>query len=395
VHVRGPLAMPFFSLLSTQLNTWEALRETLDQAADVGQADLACVFCSAHHLQAIASISEQIHAKIAPKCLIGCSAESIVANEREIEEQPALALWLAKFPPEVRLTPFHLTVEPTGDGYTILGWPDELEDADPRSTLLVLGEPFTFPVEDAFRHLDEIKSGLRVVGGMASAGREPGINRLLLGDRVIADGAVGVLAQGPLRMRTIVSQGCRPIGKPYVVTQANRNHVLELGGKPALAQLQELWQELSPTDQKLVQNGLHLGRVVNEYQDTFRRGDFLVRNVMGIDRDTGAVIIGDQIRVGQTVQFHVRDAAAAHEDLRLLLQASCNAEEGKPAGGLLFTCNGRGIRLFEQPNHDVSVLRKELGPLPLAGFFAMGELGPVGGRNFIHGFTASVVLFEE
>lgn len=387
--------MPFFSYLSTQPKTADALREILDQASGAGQVDLACVFFSGDHADEAAAIAQQLNEKLAPKALIGCSGESIVGNEREVEGHPALAVWLARFPADIRLTPFHLTVEPTGDGYTILGWPDELEDADPRSAVFLLGEPFTFPTEDAFRNLDEIKSGLRVVGGMASAGREPGVNRLLLGGQVLADGAVGVLAQGPLRVRTIVSQGCRPIGKPYVVTKAQRNHILELGGKLAVAQLQELWQELSPDDQKLVQQGLHLGRVVNEYQEAFRRGDFLVRNVMGIDRETGAVIVGDQVRVGQTVQFHVRDAAAADEDLRLLLQASSIAEEGKPAGGLLFTCNGRGVRLFGQPNHDAAALRTELGPVPVAGFFAMGELGPIGGRNFIHGFTASVVLFDE
>ncbi|MFO0866161.1 MAG: FIST N-terminal domain-containing protein [Gemmataceae bacterium] len=387
--------MPFFSYLSTLIRTDDALREIVELASGVGPIDMACVFFSGEHAPEAADIVERLHETLAPKTLIGCSGESIVGNESEVEGRPALAVWLARFPAEVQLTPFHLTVEPTGDGYTILGWPDELDDADPRSTIFLLGEPFTFPTEDAFRNLDDIKAGLRVVGGMASAGREPGVNRLLIGDKVVGDGAVGVLAQGPLRVRTIVSQGCRPIGKPYVVTKAQRNRILELGGKPALPQLQELWQELSPADQKLVQQGLHLGRVVNEYQETFRRGDFLVRNVMGIERESGSVIVGDQVRVGQTVQFHVRDAAAADEDLRLLLQASSIAEEGKAAGGLLFTCNGRGKRLFGEPNHDAAAIRTEFGPIPVAGFFAMGELGPIGGRNFIHGFTASAVLFDE
>jgi small ligand-binding sensory domain FIST len=162
-----------------------------------------------------------------------------------------------------------------------------------------------------------------------------------------------------------------------------------------LAQLQQLWQELSPADQQLFQHGLHVGRVINEYQGDFQRGDFLVRNVMQIDRPSGALAITDRVRVGQTVQFHVRDANTADEDLHALLQMDLHAHQARPAGALLFTCNGRGTRLFSEPHHDARVIRAEAGQVPLAGFFAAGELGPVGGHNFIHGFTASVVLFED
>jgi small ligand-binding sensory domain FIST len=204
-----------------------------------------------------------------------------------------------------------------------------------------------------------------------------------------------VLLQGDLKYRSVVSQGCRPIGKPLVVTKSRDNYILELGGKTPLIHLQNLWNELGDRDQNLVQQGMHLGVVINEYRDTFQRGDFLVRNVLGIDRNTGALGVTDRIRVGQTVQFHVRDAATADEDLRLLLESDAKAHAGPPRGALLFSCNGRGTRLFPQPNHDAGVIQELLGPVPLAGFFAQGELGPVGGQNFIHGFTASVLLFEE
>jgi small ligand-binding sensory domain FIST len=204
-----------------------------------------------------------------------------------------------------------------------------------------------------------------------------------------------VLLRGPVQVRTIVSQGCRPIGRHLVITKAQENLIQGLGGRPPLAHLQELWQELSPQEQQLFQRGLHVGRVINEYQGEFQRGDFLVRNVMGLERDTGALAITERVRVGQTVQFHVRDAATADEDLHALLQLDVSAHEKKPGGALLFTCNGRGTRLFAEPNHDARVIRDEVGAVPTAGFFAQGELGPVGGQNFIHGFTASVVLFEE
>ena len=175
-----------------------------------------------------------------------------------------------------------------------------------------------------------------------------------------------------------------------VVTKAHENVILELGGQTPLDQLQEMWATLTPLDHQLVQRGLMIGRAVSEYRDTFRRGDFLIRHLVGLDRDTGAIAVGDHVRVGQTVQFHVRDADSADEDLRLMLQAA-----GPAAGGLLFSCNGRGTRLFSGPNHDAQAVCQAAGAIPLAGFFAQGELGPVGGENFIHGFTASVVLFED
>jgi small ligand-binding sensory domain FIST len=234
-----------------------------------------------------------------------------------------------------------------------------------------------------------------VIGGMASVIHQAGDCRLLLDAAVHDQGAVGVVLHGPVGLRSIVSQGCRPIGKPFVVTKAQDNFILELGGRPAVDQLRELWESLTPQEQRLVQQGLHVGRVINEYQSDFQRGDFLVRNVIGVDRNRGAVVITDRVRVGQTVQFHVRDAQTADEDLHALLQLDLHAHEKRPAGALLFSCNGRGSRLFEEANHDARAVRAAAGPIPLAGFFAQGELGPVGGRNFIHGFTASVALFEE
>jgi small ligand-binding sensory domain FIST len=296
----------------------------------------------------------------------------------------------------VQLTPFHLFLEGTSEGPALLGWPDEMAGADAADAfVLALGDPFTFPVDLMFQHIEEEHRGLRVIGGMASGGRAPGECSLMLNDRVPDQGAVGVLVRGPVTVRSVVSQGCRPIGRPMVVTKSRENVLLELGGRTAGEQLQELWKELNPRDQDLVQRGLHVGRVINEYRDDFRRGDFLVRNVVGFEPKSGAVAITDRVRVGQTVQFHVRDAVSADEDLHELLQIDVSAHEKKPGGALLFTCNGRGRNLFPEPHHDATVIRREVGPVPLAGFFAQGELGPIGGQNFIHGFTASVALFEE
>jgi small ligand-binding sensory domain FIST len=260
---------------------------------------------------------------------------------------------------------------------------------------LVLGEPFTFPADLLLEQMNDRHPGVPVIGGMASGGAMPGEHRLLFGPEALVDGAVAVLLDGPIRVRPLVSQGCRPIGKHFVITKAERNVIHELGGKPALVQLQAVFAELPTREQELVNQGLHVGRVVSEYQDRFEQGDFLVRNVIGADPESGAVAIGDYVRVGQTVQFHIRDWQTADADLRQLLAASQKRSTSPPDGALLFTCNGRGTRLFPEPHHDALTIRSALGDIALAGFFAQGELGPVGGKNFVHGFTASMALFEQ
>lgn len=386
--------MPFASLLSTAGDTNQAINDVCRGAE--GPVDLAIAFYSQHHASEVPALAQQIQERLRPRCLLGCPGETVVSNEREIETGPALALWLARWNQPVELTPFHLAVEETSEGYSLLGWPDNLHSADPKqAAILLLADPFTFPVDQFLRHINDEYPGLRVMGGMASGGRQPGENPMLLGQQAIDQGAVGVLVQGPIAIRSVVSQGCRPIGRHMVITKAQENIIIELGGKSALAQLQELWQQLSPRDQELMRRGLHVGRVINEYQGGFQRGDFLIRNVMEIDQHSGALAITERVRVGQTVQFHVRDAATADEDLHELLQFDRRLFDQAPAAALLFSCNGRGTRLFDQPDHDACAVRAETGNIPLAGFFAQGELGPVGGQNFIHGFTASVVLFEE
>jgi small ligand-binding sensory domain FIST len=229
---------------------------------------------------------------------------------------------------------------------------------------------------------------------MASAANNPGENRLVRDDEITNFGGVGAVLGGPIRVRSVVSQGCRPVGKPFVITRSQKNVIAELGGKPALECLREVYAELPEGQRELFQRGPHLGMALNEYKDHFDRGDFLISSVIDADEDEGAVAIGTLVRTGQTVQFHVRDAASADEDLRSMLRLLGDSPEGRGRGGLLFTCNGRGTRMFNEPHHDASVVQSVAGPIPLAGFFAQGELGPIGGRNHIHGFTASLAVFE-
>ena len=381
----------FAAALSTLPKTADAVEEVCRRAGDelAARPDLAMVFFSSHHVPNAETIAAEIRRRLSVGSLLGCSGESIVGNDREIEGDAALALWLAALP-DVSLHHLQLDFERTPEGGTVAGWPGDLPETWPAgSALLLLADPFSFPADWLLERLNEDQPGVPVLGGMASGASSPGRNRLILNERVLSAGAVGTLVHGEIDIRAVVSQGCRPIGRHYVVTKAEQNVILELSGKPPLLQLQEVFDQLPPRDQQLVQHGLHVGRVINEYQDRFERGDFLVRNCVGADRDTGALAIGDYVRPGQTVQFHVRDSQTADEDLRELL-----AQADGGAAALLFTCNGRGTRLFDEPNHDAGVLREVLGKIPVAGFFAQGEMGPIGGKNFLHGFTASAAIFQ-
>jgi small ligand-binding sensory domain FIST len=261
--------------------------------------------------------------------------------------------------------------------------------------MLVLGEPFGFPVDVLLERFNEDRPGIKISGGMASGAQTPGESRLLLNEETFDEGAVAIRISGTA-IRMLVSQGCRPIGDPLVITKCERNLIEALGGKSAFEVLQSLFQTLPTREQTLLQNGLHVGRVINEYQDKFEFGDFLIRNVVGIDKDLGTIAIGDYVRPGQTVQFHLRDSQSASVELEQMLSTSVSQRPYH--SGLLFTCNGRGLNLFPEPHHDANLVQSHGDPLggdvPLAGFFAAGEIGPVGDKNFLHGFTASVVLFD-
>lgn len=386
----------FAAALSTTVETETAVAEacvaTMEQLSE--RPNLAMLFASPHHLDDIEIAATNVCSAIGSEALLGCTGESIIGGDREVEQGPAISLWLASLP-DTSVTPMHLDFNQTPDGGTFSGWPTDLPSQwPPSAAMLLLGEPFSFPADELLRRLNEDQPRLPIFGGMASGGMAPGENRLILGSRVFDRGAVAALVHGAVRICGVVSQGCRPIGQPSVVTRAEANVIYELGGKPALVCLQNIYDSLSDEDKNLVRQGVHVGRVVSEYQDQFKRGDFLVRNVIGADPNAGAIAIGDYVRPGQTVQFHVRDESTADEDLRSLLRAVRQTSADARRGALLFTCNGRGTRLFSTANHDASCIREELGALPAAGFFAQGEIGPIDKQNFLHGFTASVALFE-
>jgi small ligand-binding sensory domain FIST len=387
----------FAAGISTQPDTSAAVDEACQAAiAQLGAApNLALVFVSPHHRELLAQVAEQVCHAIGTESLLGCTGEAIIGDDRELESQPAVSLWLAALP-RTTVKLMHLNFEQTREGSIFTGWPTDLPDPWPAETaMLLMGEPFSFPADELVRRINEDHPGVPVLGGMASGGVAPGENRLVLGCGEQTQGAVAAMIYGGVRIRSVVSQGCRPVGRTYVITKADSNVIQELGGVAPLVRLQEVFQTLTEQEKLQARRGLHVGRVLSEYQDEFHRGDFLVRNVIGADPNTGAIAIGDYMRTGQTVQFHIRDEVTADEDLRHLLRtAVMTGGEPAPAGALLFTCNGRGTRMFSSSNHDINCLRDILGNIPVAGFFAQGEIGPVGNQNFLHGFTASVALFD-
>jgi small ligand-binding sensory domain FIST len=361
---------------------------------DGRRPDLAVVFASVHHAPAAGQVLEAVHEAASPAGLIGCVGEAVVGGSREVEAEPAVSVWLGALPGGAQT--FHMEFVSTASGGAFGGWRFQPDEPGGRVPVhLMICDPFTFPADLLLQHLNDAVPGAVVVGGNASGAAQAGETVLFQDREIHRDGAVGARLSGSIGVRTLVSQGCRPIGDAFVVTRAEQNVMFELGGRPPLERLRETVTSLAPPDRELVSHGLHVGRAIDEYKAEQGTGDFLIRGVIGADPDTGAVAVGDHLEVGQTVRFHVRDAATADEELRTLLEREVSEQPGRPAGALLFTCNGRGSRLFPTPDHDARLVSSYLGGVPMAGFFCAGELGPVGGKNFLHGFTASLAVFLD
>ena len=382
--------------LSTVAQGRLAAETALDQAqAGLGGAktDLLALFISPQFEDELAEIVDLACERAEDAVIVGCSAGGVIGGRAEVEDAPAIAVWAAALP-GADVDPFRLTFHQDGEHGIIDGF-EEPPTRESGAVVVMLSDPYSFPADLFLAHLNETAPGVPVLGGQASGGLEAGRNFLVSGGEILRDGAVGVvLTRGPA-VSWLVSQGCRPLGETYAVTRAERNVIFELAGVPALRRLEEAYAGASPREQLLMRRGLHIGQAMTELKPELSRGDFLIRNVMGIDPATGAIVISDMVEVGQTVQFQVRDAESAREDLRLMLARERERDERPVVGALLFSCNGRGEALFGTKHHDIGAVQAAFGPVPVAGFFANGELGPVAGRNFVHGFTASLLVLRE
>lgn len=349
---------------------------------------LGVLFASPHFLGAAETVLAAVTELTGPVPLIGCVAEAVAGAAQEVESEPAVSLWLAGGTGPVET--FTMDFVQTASGGAYGGY--RFTPGRPGIHLMFC-DPFTFPADDLLEHLNEHLPGTLVMGGLASGGLTVRQNRLFHDGQVLARGAVGAYLPAA-EVHPLISQGCRPIGDPYTVTAAQGSVVQEMGGRPPLERLRELATGLAGRDRDLLAQGVHVGVVLNEYEAEPGHGDFLIRSVVGADSESGAIVLAGEVEVGQTAQFHVRDADSADEDLRRTLEREAAALGGRrPAGALLFTCNGRGSRLFPTAGHDARLLAKVLGEVPMAGFFCAGELGPVAGRNYLHAFTASIALF--
>jgi small ligand-binding sensory domain FIST len=336
----------------------------------------------------------RVHARI--PLLAGCSSTSLVAGSKEFEDTTGIVLALYSLP-GAELKGFRFAQQQVEEADGPNYWPLE-SGVDPKRTngWLAFIDPFHLDAESWIRSWNESFAPLPVFGGLASGIFSEQTTQVYLNGEVFEDGGVAVSVGGDVKLSGVISQGCTPIGETWTLTRVEQNLIHQIANRPAYAVLAETVQQLSPADQQKAKGNLFIGLVVNEYLEDFHRGDFLVRNLIGGDPNSGVLAVAALPRAGQTIQFHRRDAAAANEDMDELLERTKEKIGGATIyGGCLCCCNGRGKNLFGQPNHDAERVQKELGPLGLAGFYGNGEIGPVGEKNYLHGFTASLALFVK
>lgn len=375
-----------------KLTAWaQSLAEQLGHPANLG-----LIFMTPHLFPDASAVLEivRVHARV--PLLAGCSGASLIANQREIEDTPGIALALYALP-GAQLKGVHLTQsqieESNGGAY----WYVETGvGSEQTHGWLAFVDPFTFDAETWLRQWNEAYAPLPIIGGLASGDFSARATQVYLNGDVFEEGAVTLSVSGPVKLAAVISQGCTPIGEPWTITRSERNFIQAIGNRPAYKVLMDTFHALSFAEQQKAKGNLFVGLAVNEYLEQFHRGDFLIRNLLGGDPKSGALAVGALPRTGQTVQFQRRDAEAATEDLLALLQrAREQLASRRIYGGCLCACNGRGMGLFGAPNHDASLIQEQLGPFGMAGFFCNGEIGPIGDRNFLHGYTASLALFVE
>ncbi len=372
--------------------------EDLDRAADEAAAalqgaepDVAFVFASPAYGADVATAGRRVRERLRARHVVGCTGFGVCETSGEIDDKAALSVLVASLP-GVMLSTFSLRQ----DQLVTTTRPDDLRAAvgfaaAAKPSFVLLADPFTIDPDLILDRLASAYPGAVAAGGMASGATRPGGHVLFRDGRAPRFGAVGLAIVG-MTVRHVVSQGCRPVGRRFVITKCAENKILALSGRPALPTIQETIAQMSESDRELAQTSLLFGRVMHEAQAEFGRGDFLVRNFVGTAPDEGAVLVDARIRVGQTVQLQLRDGRTATDDLDATL-ARAKKDGGAARAALLFSCAGRGRRLFDVPDHDVAAVRRRFGEIPLAGFFCNGEIGAVGRRNFVHGFTASLAVF--
>ena len=391
--------MKWSSAVSEKASLEEAV---LECASKIGEElgdqapDLAAVFVSAHHASGYEDVPRLVRERVGSSTFIGCSGGGVIGAGREVEHRPGFALAAAVLP-NVELAPFHIEEAELPDADA---GPDAWEalvrtSADKKPHFLLIPDPYSFRGDRLLMGLDYAFPRSVKIGGLASGAQQAGGNALYLNGEVHRTGAVGLAMHGDIAVDTIVAQGCRPIGQPMHITACQSNVLLEVNGQTPFEVLKELFERLTERDRELAQHSLFLGVVMDELNDDPRLGDFLIRNVIGGDPRRGALAIGEILKEGQTVQFHLRDADTSAQDLdAMLTQYVTTHPLYEEAGALLFSCLGRGSYLYGRADQDTDTFRDKVGQMPLTGFFCNGEIGPVGGSTYLHGYTSSFGIFR-
>ncbi|MBA2443604.1 MAG: FIST C-terminal domain-containing protein [Rubrobacter sp.] len=394
--------MKWATAISWNTALGEAVSECVEEVrAELGEGavSLALVFATPHFADGYDRLPGLVGELLGPEALIGCSAGGVIGGGEEVEHLPALTLTAARLP-GVRVDAFHLS---GGRALPDLDGPPEAweELVGVRSTeepqFVLLADPFSASPGALLSGLDYAFPGSAKIGGLASGANAPGRGALFLGGEAFAEGIVGAVLRGDVVVDTVVAQGCRPIGGVAQVTRAEGNILYELDGRPAFSFIEDMFAGLGERDRKLAGTALFVGVLMDEWKEEPGPGDFLIRNLIGIDPQKGAVVVGENLQEGMRVRFHLRDAEASAEELHAVLtgyERSRGVSPEEVSGALLFSCLGRGEGLYEEANFDTGVFREHLGPVPVGGFFCNGEIGPVGGTSFLHGYTSSFGLFR-
>ncbi len=392
--------MQWSSAVSDSPSFTEAVNQVSEQILanlDGQNPDLAVVFISSHHTPSYFTAPEVFAEALGARVLIGCSAAGVIGGGQEVERRPGIAVSAAILP-GVELSPFHLNQDelPSPDAGPE-AWQELLGiRPDDCPAIMLLPDPFTLRSDHLLAGLDFAYPAAVKIGGLASGGGQPGTNALFINDKSVRSGAVGVAFTGDLAVETVVAQGCRPIGEPLVVTESELNVISKLGNQTPLEVLHDLFEAAETREKRLIRRSLQIGIVMDRLAQDRTEGEFLIRNVLGADEDDGTLAVGELVQEGQVVQFFVRDAQAADEDLRMMLEEYIDNLEGEiPASALLFSCLGRGQYLYGSPDHDTTMFTDMVADIPIAGFFSNGEIGPVGDQTFLHGYSASFALFSQ
>jgi small ligand-binding sensory domain FIST len=385
--------MKWTSTIATEVSLAQAVEQAAEQVfKGLGrqEPDLLLAFVSHEHLAEFDTLGALLAREFESAAVFGCCAESVIGGGREVEDLPGLSLTAAVLP-DVTITGTHIEnpqVPPLFAERRF--WEDTMHvSAGDHPCFLLLADPFTFETETFLQGLDRAFPGSAKIGGLASGGRQPGSTALYLNDKVYHTGLISLALTGDIEIRTALAQGSRPIGDPMFVTGARDNLILELDGRTPRDVLSDVFEKLPPTDRSLFGDALFIGLATRRDRNQYGAGDFLVRSILGLDPQTGALWVGGRVEPKGVVQLHVRDAVTSAQDVEKTLKAHSQALEGQaPSAALLFSCVSRGSSFYGQPDHDANALRRLVGDVPLGGFFCGGEIGPVEGETYLHGQTS-------